>query len=284
MIIIDLESCSRCGLCHEVCVAGVIAKGPKLNAAEEDICFECGHCVAICPDNAITVVGFADGNGMPAESGPPISPNAMRSMLHARRSCRSFKPGPLSDDDLSRLVEAASLAPSSHNSRAITAHVYDDPATLEKIRRRTLNFYRPALLAFRTRSFRTVWKALGLDPHEFFLYRYGLEEVILPERTGDMILYNAPTLILFTAPRFNPMNIGDGWIAAQTAALYAETLGIGTCYNGYVNMAVNMDPILRRIMKIPLRRSVAGVLLAGYPNREYRREAPRKRMPEKRNP
>ena len=278
MISIDTDSCTNCNLCYKACVGGAIEKGPSLPDNSADICIECGHCVAACPEDAITLAGFEGLRAEPLAEADPVSEDQMMSMLHARRSCREYVRD-VSREDVEKIIEAASLAPSAHNSRSVIAHVHDDPEVIEKIRRHTLRFFKPVLRVFKTRAFKALWKAIGLDPKERFLLAYGLEKMILPEsERGDMLLYDARTLLVFTTPRFNPMAVGDGWLAAQTAVLFAETIGVGTCYNGYVNMAANMDPVLRRIMGIPIGRTVAGVLTLGYPARRYHREAPRKVM------
>jgi len=279
LISIDTESCTNCNLCYKVCVGGAVEKGPSLPNNSADICIECGHCVAACPEDAITLAGFEGLRAEPLAETNPVSEEQMMSMLRARRSCREYKPVPVSREDVEKIIEAASLAPSAHNSRPVIALVYDDPEVIEKINRHTLRFFKPVLKVFKARAFKAFWNAIGLDPKERLLLAYGLEIMILPEaERGDTLLYDARTLLVFTAPRFNPMAVGDGWLAAQTAVLFAETIGVGTCYNGYVNMAANMDPVLRRIMGIPRGRTVAGVLTLGYPTRRYYREAPRKVM------
>ncbi|MFL7791519.1 MAG: ATP-binding protein, partial [Anaerolineae bacterium] len=59
--ILDQEKCIACGLCAEVCGLDVIVRNgngcPTIN--RDAYCHACGHCVAICPQNALSIQGIA---------------------------------------------------------------------------------------------------------------------------------------------------------------------------------------------------------------------------------
>jgi nitroreductase len=60
-------------------------------------------------------------------------------------------------------------------------------------------------------------------------------------------------------------------VALAYTELAAVSFGLGACWAGYVNMALNMWPPARRILGISKRRVCFGALMVGYPGFEYYR-------------
>ncbi len=200
-----------------------------------------------------------------------------------RRSCRGFRKGAeVPDEVLQGMIEAASVAPSAHNSRPLKAYVFRDPRTIEDMRRRTLAYYRRMARIFNTRLFAAAWRLFGLDEEEHRILSGAFLMITDPSRDRDVLFYDAPCLLVITAPRLNSMAQGDAWLASENAVLYAETAGVGTCFNGFLIMAANWDRRLRRIMGIPWKERVVGALMVGHAKSEWKREAPRRTIPVKR--
>ncbi len=53
--IINLEECTGCGNCIEVCPPEAIVLRNEKALIQEDLCEECGFCAAECPVKAIVV-------------------------------------------------------------------------------------------------------------------------------------------------------------------------------------------------------------------------------------
>ncbi len=51
---VDLDKCTYCGRCAEVCVWHAIAVVPKNVLVFASLCHGCGSCALVCPENAIT--------------------------------------------------------------------------------------------------------------------------------------------------------------------------------------------------------------------------------------
>lgn len=278
MITIDPTACTHCNRCYLACPDGIITRGPDLIPDAEVLCTRCGACYAVCPEAAITVLGLEDVPTPPVSDPPPVGPDAMMTLLAQRRSRRAYSAEPVSRDHLEAIIRAASLGPSSQNRRPVSAHVYQDPEAISRIRQATLAYCRQLQTLSRLPGFALLWRLTGRPPDQLPLLRGNLRHLLSPDNEGDPLLYNAPALLAFTVPRGEAEAVGDGWIAAQNAVIYAETIGVGTCYNGFVAAAAGTQGV-RRALGLPRGENVVAVLTLGYPRTTYLRQAPRRTMP-----
>jgi len=54
---VDMDKCTRCGMCGDICqFKAIVVVGETLLTFEE-LCHSCGGCMAVCPENAITEKG-----------------------------------------------------------------------------------------------------------------------------------------------------------------------------------------------------------------------------------
>ncbi|MCK4341839.1 MAG: 4Fe-4S binding protein [Phycisphaerae bacterium] len=52
---VDVEKCTGCGACVDVCPVEVIALENEKAVIDEENCIDCAACVAECPTEAISV-------------------------------------------------------------------------------------------------------------------------------------------------------------------------------------------------------------------------------------
>ncbi len=277
MISIDDSKCVKCNLCVKVCTKRIISPGPEVAGEKNWFCIKCGHCFAVCPTGAITVMEHRDFEKVDIAATRPSAEQLM-DLVKRRRSVRRYQPQAVSKEHLDLIIEAASNAPSAKNTRHLRAYVYTDADLIRQIARRTPEFYKKLLKIFRIPGFSLVWRKMGYPTGTLDAYRKDFEHLAFPKDVTDPVLHEAPTLIAFTAPRKDDMSIADGWIAAQTAVLFAESISVGTCYNGYLSIAANKDKVLKSLMKIPPNEHVISAITLGYPDVRFRRYVPRKRM------
>lgn len=123
-------------------------------------------------------------------------------VIHRRRSIRAYKPQQISDGELQQIVNAALYAPNSRNSQKWHFAVVQKKDLLDEmaeiIKENMLNS--------------------GLD----FLAAKAKEP-------GFNVFYNAPTVIMISADANEKFAHVDCGAAAQTIALAAEALNIGSC-------------------------------------------------------
>jgi Pyruvate/2-oxoacid:ferredoxin oxidoreductase delta subunit len=63
---IDVNSCTNCGSCREICPFGAIASIDDVPVVNSSLCMGCGLCVSHCPGQAIELI-MAMENGVPLE-------------------------------------------------------------------------------------------------------------------------------------------------------------------------------------------------------------------------
>jgi nitroreductase/NAD-dependent dihydropyrimidine dehydrogenase PreA subunit len=269
--ILDEEKCTACGLCAEVCGLDVIVRnrngGPTID--HDAYCHACGHCVAICPQNALSIQGIASDEFAPARASS-ISPSDMETFLLTKRSCREFKDRPVEKSVIESLIDVARMAPTSINCQERAFIVVTDAAKIAELRR---------ALTKHTRSLLKIVKLAASKPAAMFLSPESQEhmrhiqvdfEVALRHMDDgdDYIFHNAPCLIFFTGITMDPSGRDHALGAQHYLMLYAETLGLGTCINGYAQSA---PKVLAKHLNVPKAHTIYGVIMLGYRKHTYRR-------------
>jgi hypothetical protein len=82
--------------------------------------------------------------------------------------------------------------------------------------------------------------------------------------------------MLFHAPITKyGMECADAYIWATYTSIYANTLGLGTCFNGFITNAMDRSKSMRKEFGIPDGHRVHAALLIGHPKVKYIHEAGR---------
>jgi nitroreductase len=94
---------------------------------------------------------------------------------------------------------------------------------------------------------------------------------------AGMVFRNAPVVIIIHGLRTNFMARANCSIAARNMEIMAKTIGLGTCWVGFLSSAANLaEKKIERYLDIPDDRSIYGAIMVGYPKFEYRKIIPRK--------
>ena len=271
----DRERCNGCGLCVKVCAASVLEmRGDLPVVARGDFCFSCGHCAAVCPTGAVLhPISGVEGN-LTAGSGPAVEPEGMQQFLRERRSIRFYKPGPLQRETLEKIISAGRYAPTGGNSQNVEYIVITKMSDITRLRKLTREFL--------VRSYRIVKNPIGA----FYVrivagsktlaqvreYEPGVMDVIERTRKGDdRILWHAPAVLLVHAPGWDPTSGFNCVAAIFHCALVAHSLGIGTCFNGFVEQSARHFPNMKKFLQIPKENKCFGAMTMGYPDVKFRR-------------
>jgi nitroreductase/NAD-dependent dihydropyrimidine dehydrogenase PreA subunit len=256
---VDKTLCGGCGQCVADCLANVLemADGsPRVAHGQEDACYQCQHCLAICPEGAVSVLGLRPEDSEPV-SGPGLDPLHLETLIKGRRSVRRYRAQNLDPVLLNHLLEVAWYAPTGANARQVRFTVVDDRAKLERLRDEVLDGLGRLVRA----------KALPAGMERF------AEIVRRWEEDGvDVLFRGAPHLIVASVPAGVATPLPDCLIALSSFELLAQAHGVGTLWDGLATYAMrDLVPEMRHTLGIPDDHLFGYAMLFGYPAVTYAR-------------
>ncbi|MFC1959125.1 nitroreductase family protein [Chloroflexota bacterium] len=287
VITIDHSRCKKDGLCARVCPKDIFVQRDKLaipNVMDEEGCIVCGHCVAICPQGAISHSEFpaTDIQAIQFEQMP--STEQVMTLLKTRRSIRAFRDKPLAKDSIERIVDGARFAPSGHNSQSTEYLVVQDRAVLNQVSATVIEYLKFEIKRFSNPFFKTLVLLAAREAAESGLHEIpGFKQMIQTFESGDdPILNDAPVLLAFHAKRTVGFADVNAQLALQNASLVAHSLGIGHFYTGWVlapcraPMARAWNKRIPSLLGIPPGNVLYGALALGYPIPRFKNMIDRK--------
>jgi nitroreductase/NAD-dependent dihydropyrimidine dehydrogenase PreA subunit len=280
MIEIDSTKCTKCGLCFEVCSSYVLAlgEGREIQVRYPEQCNICGHCVAICPENALT------HKEMPAEKFQDlpvtvISPEGMRNLLLSRRSTRVFKEKPVPKEVIEQLIEVGIHAGTSSNGQTENFIVIQDRKLLSELEKMVIEaVWNSGLKYLGSGIGRKLAKIKVGDEmlRQAIPYHHIIKNRRNNNQLAGMIFRNAPVVIVSHGLRTNIMAMANCSIAARNMEIMAKTMGLGTCWVGYLSVAANYTKNIGKYLDIPDDHNIYSALMVGYPKHVFKKTIPRK--------
>jgi len=220
-------------------------------------CSLCGHCIAVCPENAIIYEDLGDESFIfeGIEKLETVIPyNNLYKFLRAHRSIRHYKEEKVPKDILKQVLDIMQYAPTAGNLRYEKFIVLSDREKLknlsEAITETLLND--PAMRAMEGKEIEIKKKYYEIPafydaPHVVIVYSL-LDIQLTDNNIGNIITY--------------------GRLAAQS-------LGLGTCWNGWIQIAATLN---KKVLKLAgVRGKHLGAFTIGYPNIAFKRCPPRSR-------
>ena len=266
--VVDEAKCTRCGMCVLECPARIIQmKGddtlPFWIETGEELCINCGHCVAVCAPGAVGL-----GTMKPEDCAPimrNLLPNAeqVEHFLKSRRSIRAYKEKPVPRETLAKLIDIARHAPSGHNSQPMHWLVIEDSSEVKRLAGLVVDWMRVAIKE--------------MSPTAEFL-RFDL--IIESWGSGiDRIMRVAPHAIVAHAPADNVFAPQSSPIALTYLELAAYALGLGACWAGYFQAAASFHHPMQEALQLPDGHVSLGAMMIGYPKHRFSRIPLRKEPP-----
>jgi len=275
------DRCNRCLLCVRDCVAGAWrnVKGEPVMAAPE-LCSQCGHCVAVCPRSAIFHEAL-DYRQMTQTDADLLIPEVYRQIVLGRRSIRQFKNKAVPPELVENILKLASHSPTASNSQNVAYTVISDKTILGHLSDRVFGFGKSLYEKSQKGMGRIIYFILGilfrdhvaryLDPMDYYIRE--------ADKGRDYILHDAPVLILVHGPKKEMFNYENCNIAAANIMNFAHTSGLGTCYIGFLTLAMKFSSSIRNLARIPKDRKVCAALILGYPAYQHSFTTSRKQPP-----
>ncbi len=251
---VDKNKCIHCGLCINDCIAKVFEfdedKTPK--AVNPQRCIGCGHCLSVCPAGAVSVFGK---NPDDSQKVLAQNPDMILNLIQSRRSIRNYKNENVDPEKLQKLKDMLKWVPTGCNYHKLHFSFIDDV---------------PVMNEFRTHVNSKLLNALTKKPVEAVTEKFSAYTNAL-KRGEDVIFRGAPHMLVVSNPVKAPCAKEDTIIALSYFELYAQSLGIGTCWCGFGQMCLMLFPELSGYLGIPDGYQSGYVMLFGTPAIKYPR-------------
>ncbi|MBW2989906.1 nitroreductase family protein [Candidatus Woesearchaeota archaeon] len=184
--------------------------------------------------------------------------------IRNRRSIRKYKAKRVSKRQLKELVGIAEYAPSSHNRQPWSFVIVTGRKTIGSLSEDIRSWYDSLLKLGSPLSFiREVRKSAD-----------AMRKRVDSEK--DLFFYNAPALMIIHAPK-KRFFVKDCSCAAQNIMLAARSMGIGSCWIGFADIAFNGSRKIKKKLGVPSSHRVMATLALGYPERFPSRALPRRK-------
>jgi len=274
---IDKNKCNICGNCVKVCVGKTLELiDNKIEQTKPRSCISCGHCAAICPEDAI--ISLKDNPKAFLARSYDEGLNEVEKLLIGKRSVREYRKKDIDKDMLENFIHYAEKAPSSSNKRQreyIVITDNDKIFELEKVMLKKFNSLKIIINPFVSNLIKIFNKKLA---NNILMLKAGIDQMNIDFANADyQIFRNAPCIIFILGPKKAAQAKDDCVIAEQYMMLYAQSYGIGSCIIGYAQFA---HKTLEKVLKIKKGYSIYAVSIFGYPKYTYKKEIQYMNKPE----
>jgi len=297
----DPEKCNHCGLCLQNCPFNAWQMDenevPRMKAEYE--CFSCYNCMVACPTGAISLVkpyyvedgSFYETQGGPLPARMPLAPKdakgnpdewtVVERTILERRSVRNFKPNPVPEHLIRRVLEAGRFAPSSGNCQPWKFIVVTAREVIQQMNDACCTVLSMFHAAYKNdATVKSLMDVYAQDPNPGLF-----DPRIILGGAGSVaagvmpVFLNAPVVILVAC---DERSIGGPQIQAgicgQNMNLAAVSLGLGFCWVGFSQIIERVPDLKEKLgLKDPWKINTAAVL--GYPKFKQQGMVPREFRP-----
>ena len=266
---IELENCIKCMKCVKDCPSNAIdIEQGTIN----DSCIHCGHCVAICPESTV----YPDAGPIRKLHPTRISPADFQHLSANIRTCRSYLKKEVDDMTLNSLIENMKHYPSASNARPLEITVIKNPEFIQKLNDRTAEILISRIKLITSPILMPILKFAAPKMNVTRLNNYKKRVVEKQIPGSSLVCHHAPTVMLFHAQVTKyGMAAADAYIWSTYTSIFANTLGLGSCFNGFITNAMDRSKAMRKEFGIPESHQVYAALLIGHPKVKYINETGR---------
>jgi nitroreductase/NAD-dependent dihydropyrimidine dehydrogenase PreA subunit len=266
MMNVDKDKCIGCGLCVKDCFVRDIELTDGKAKINNVTCFKCGHCVAVCPKNAVSSdeYNMEDVKDYNKEEFSIDAENLLN-FIKFRRTIRHFKNKDVEVEKLSKIIEAGRFTQTGSNSQNVSYIVVREGIDeLKAMALESLSYIGEDILS-------------NLNEQTMPYKRYAqmwvnmYENYKLNPNGKESLFFNAPAVILVVSD--SPVNAS---LASSNMELMTNALGLGTFFSGFFTRAAQGNKKMMDYLGIDKGKQIITCMVIGYPDIKYSRTVPRK--------
>ncbi len=257
---IDKAKCKGDGKCALVCPVQIIGMDEKaripypIDGAEE-LCINCGHCMAVCPPSALSLKTMAPQDCLALKEGWRLSPEKIEFLFKGRRSIRNYKDQLVERPVIEKIIDISRYAPTGINRQPVLWEVISGKENIRQLSEAVIN-----------------WMCAMIEEKSPLADMLRFKNIVSAQEKGaDRICRGAPHVILAYSVKDEPTGAQACTIALTYFELAALSFGLGSCWAGYVSIAVNMSDEVRKSVGLSPRAACHGAMMLGFPKYDYHR-------------
>ncbi len=257
IIKVDRSLCNGCEACIRCCPGGLITRDqfPVPTADSWNLCIDCGHCVAICPTEALHQRAMGPEDCDPIDIHLIPRWDQVRQFLMTRRSIRGYVNKPVEKEKILQLLDVARYAPHGGNRQVLRWLVINDRVKVDRIAGLTID-----------------WMKSVKDTNPALYHEAKLELFIKHWEAGrDHISRGAPCIIQAYAAKDERTAQPAAFLAIANIQLAATALGLGTTWTESIGFASRAYSPLLEVLGMPEGQFPYATFLIGYPTEFYHR-------------
>ncbi|MFA9388456.1 MAG: nitroreductase family protein [Prolixibacteraceae bacterium] len=268
---IHLENCTTCMKCVKDCPSSAIDIKSGIIAST---CIHCGHCVAICPESTIAP-DFGEITPLQALA---VTPADFQNLSKGLRSIRYYLKKEVPLETIKLLIENMKHYSSASNARPLKVTVVRTPEKIQYLNDETTSTLLKTLSMVTSPVMSILLKFFAPSMNISGLKKYKKSFELKKQTNSSLVCHHAPLVMLFHGEKTKfDMSEADAYIWATNTTLYAKTLGLGSCFIGFIVKAMERNKTLKKEMNIPANHKVYAALVLGYPKVSYKNETSREK-------
>jgi nitroreductase/NAD-dependent dihydropyrimidine dehydrogenase PreA subunit len=266
MMKVDLDKCIGCGICSKDCIVHDIKIVQGRANMKNRACVKCGHCIAICPKNAVSTDDY-DATEIKEFNKEDfyIESENLLNFIKFRRSIRNFKDKEVEFEKINKIIEAGRFTQTGGNTQNVSYIIVKDKLQeLRELALESLNqkgaeiLSNPNIEDKQARKYAPMWIKM-------------YEEFKQNPNGQDKLFFKAPIIIIVTSD-----SEVNGALASSNMELMTNTLGLGTVFSGFLVRASQGNDKISNFLGLNPNDKIITCMVIGYPNTKYFRTVPRK--------
>jgi nitroreductase len=188
--------------------------------------------MAVCPNGALSILGVDPKQAVAVSKSNWPSAESVSAFVRTRRSTRQFLPENVSPKIIKSILDDLQFAPTARNQRLLEYSVVDDISAMDTLRESLISLSEKAI--------------------ENGLQSPFVKGVVKYYRQGkvDILFRGAPHIIVVSAQKSQVGGLVDVSLALAYFEFLANSLGLGTCWCGFLSVAVAAVPGLRSLLGV----------------------------------